>query len=41
MIPFVERWIGMFWLIFWIVWLAAAFASKRSVQRQAYGSRVL
>jgi len=31
----------MVWTIFWIVWLLAAFASKRSVQRQSYGSRAL
>lgn len=41
MVPFIVRWIGILWLIFWIVWLAAAFTSKRSVQRQTYGSRVL
>lgn len=31
----------MVWTVFWIVWLLAAFTSKRSVQRQTYGSRVL
>lgn len=41
MVLFIDRWIGMVWLVFWIVWIAAAFASKRSVQRQSYGSRVL
>jgi protein-S-isoprenylcysteine O-methyltransferase Ste14 len=41
MIPFVERWLGIVWTVFAIVWLAAAFASKRSTQRQTYGSRVL
>jgi protein-S-isoprenylcysteine O-methyltransferase Ste14 len=41
LIPFIERWIGDLWLVFGIVWLISAFASKRSVQRQTYGSRVL
>jgi protein-S-isoprenylcysteine O-methyltransferase Ste14 len=41
MIPFVQNWLGMLWLVFSIVWLLAAFTSKRSVQRQSYGSRVL
>ena len=41
MIPFIDRWIGDLWLVFGIVWLISAFASKRSVQRQTYGSRVL
>jgi protein-S-isoprenylcysteine O-methyltransferase Ste14 len=40
-IPFIERWLGILWLVFGIVWLLAAFTSKRSVQRQTYGSRVL
>lgn len=41
MIPFIDRWIGNLWLVFGIVWLISAFASKRSVQRETYGSRVL
>lgn len=41
MIPFIERWIGELWLVFGIVWLISAFASKRSIQRQTYASRVL
>jgi protein-S-isoprenylcysteine O-methyltransferase Ste14 len=41
MVPFVVQWIGVLWLVFGIVWLAAAFTSKRSKQRQTYGSRVL
>jgi len=41
MVAFIVRWISMVWLIFSIVWLVAAFASKRSLQRQTYGSRVV
>ena len=41
MIPFIVKWIGAAWLAFWLVWLLAAFASKRTVQRQTGGSRVL
>lgn len=41
MIPFIERSIGTLWLVFAIVWLLAALFSKRAVQRQSYGSRVL
>lgn len=41
MVHFITRWIGEIWLVFVIVWLAAAFAAKRAVQRQTYGSRVL
>jgi drug/metabolite transporter (DMT)-like permease len=40
MVHFIEQWIGTAWGVFGIVWLAAAFASKRSIQRQTYGSRV-
>lgn len=41
MAPFIERWIGLFWLVLWIVWWLAAVTSKRSVQRQTSGSRLL
>ena len=41
MVAFVVRWISATWGIFWVVWLLAAFASKRSVQRQTAGSRLL
>lgn len=41
MVSFIARWIDVVWLVFAIVWLAAAFASKRSTQLQTYGSRVL
>jgi protein-S-isoprenylcysteine O-methyltransferase Ste14 len=41
MTPFIVRWISTIWGVFGLVWLVAAFASKRSVQRQSYGSRVL
>lgn len=41
MVPLIRHWISMVWLVFWIVWLLAAFTSKRAVQRQTYGSRVL
>jgi protein-S-isoprenylcysteine O-methyltransferase Ste14 len=41
MIAFVEHWIGYLWLVFIVVWWLAAFASKRSVQRQSSGSRLL
>ncbi|MGB0123578.1 MAG: isoprenylcysteine carboxylmethyltransferase family protein [Silvibacterium sp.] len=39
--PFIERWVGVIWLVFGIVWMVAAMISKRSVQRQTYGSRIL
>lgn len=38
---FIEHWIGPFWLVLWILWWLAAFTSKRSVQRQTSGSRLL
>ena len=41
MVQFIVRWIATLWLIFWIIWLLAAFASKRSVRRQTSGSRFL
>jgi protein-S-isoprenylcysteine O-methyltransferase Ste14 len=41
MVPFIRQWISMVWLVFWIVWLLAAFVSRRAVQRQTYGSRAL
>lgn len=41
MIPFIERSIGLFWLVFWIIWWLAAFTSKRAVQVQSGGSRIL
>lgn len=36
-----ERWLGWFWLAVIVLWWLAAFASKRSVQRQSGGSRLL
>lgn len=41
MISFIEHWIGYLWLAFIVIWWLAAFASKRSVQRQSGGSRLL
>jgi protein-S-isoprenylcysteine O-methyltransferase Ste14 len=41
MIPFIEHWVSVFWLAFTILWVAAAFTSKRSVQVQSGGSRLL
>jgi hypothetical protein len=41
MVAFIVQWISMLWLVFTIVWLVAAFSSKRSMQRQSYGSRVV
>lgn len=41
MIRFVEHWIGFLWLAFIVLWWLAAFASKRTVQRQTGGSRLL
>ncbi|MGH9588422.1 MAG: methyltransferase family protein [Acidobacteriaceae bacterium] len=41
MISFIEHWIGYLWLAFIVIWWSAAFASKRSVQRQGGGSRLL
>jgi protein-S-isoprenylcysteine O-methyltransferase Ste14 len=41
MIDFVEHWISYAWLALLIAWLAAAVGSKRTVQRQRSGSRVL
>jgi protein-S-isoprenylcysteine O-methyltransferase len=40
-IHFIERWIATFWLVLWIIWWAAAFTSRRTVQMQSAGSRVL
>lgn len=36
-----ERFFGPFWLAVIVLWWLAAFASKRSVQRQSGGSRLL
>ena len=41
MIPFIEHWISYAWLVLFIVWVAAGVTSKRSVQRQTSGSRLL
>jgi protein-S-isoprenylcysteine O-methyltransferase Ste14 len=41
MIPFIEHWVSTFWLAFTILWVVAAFTSKRSVQVQSGGSRFL
>jgi protein-S-isoprenylcysteine O-methyltransferase Ste14 len=41
MVVFIERWLGTVWMVFAVVWFAAALTSKRSVQRQTYGSRAL
>ena len=41
MIPFIEHWVSTFWLAFTVLWVAAAFTSKRTVQVQSGGSRLL
>jgi protein-S-isoprenylcysteine O-methyltransferase Ste14 len=41
LIPFIERWIGSFWFVLWIIWWLVASTSKRSVQRQTVSSRFL
>lgn len=41
MVHYIENSIDKIWMIFAIVWLLAAIFSKRAVQRQSYGSRVL
>ncbi len=41
MVPFIVQWISTVWGVFWVLWLLAAFTSKRTVQRQTYGSRAL
>jgi protein-S-isoprenylcysteine O-methyltransferase len=41
MAAFIRHWLGYVWVVFAIVWFLAAFTSKRSVQRQSYGSRIL
>lgn len=41
MVPFIERWIDIFWLAVIVLLTLAAFTSKRSVQRQSGGSRFL
>lgn len=41
MIDFIQHWIEYLWLAFIVIWWLAAFASKRTVQRQGGGSRLL
>ncbi len=41
MIDFIEHWISYAWLTLLVVWLVAALGSKRTVQRQRGGSRLL
>ena len=41
MVSFIEQNISLVWLVFSIIWLVAAFASKRSTQRQTYRSRIV
>ena len=41
MIPFIEHWVSTSWLAFTLLWVAAAFTSKRTVQVQSDGSRLL
>jgi len=41
MIAFIEHWISYLWLAFIVIWWLAAASSKRSVQRQSGGSRLL
>jgi protein-S-isoprenylcysteine O-methyltransferase Ste14 len=37
----IANWIGIAWLGFFILWIAAAFTNKRTVQRQSTGSHLL
>jgi len=41
MIPFIEHWVSTSWLAFTLLWVVAAFTSKRTVQVQSGGSRLL
>ncbi|HTA86515.1 MAG TPA: isoprenylcysteine carboxylmethyltransferase family protein [Silvibacterium sp.] len=41
MIPFIEHWVSTSWLAFTLLWVVAAFTSKRTVQVQSDGSRLL
>ena len=41
MVPFIEHWIGALWAGFGILWILAAFTTKRAVQVQSTGSRLL
>ena len=41
MIPFIEHGVSTFWLVFTILWVAAAFTSKRTVRVQSGRSRLL
>ena len=35
MIPFIEHWVGTSWLAFTLLWVAAAFTSKRTCRSRA------
>ena len=37
----IQRWVGMLWIGFIVVWTAAALIQKRSVRRQSTSSRLL
>jgi protein-S-isoprenylcysteine O-methyltransferase Ste14 len=41
MVPFIEHWIGALWAVFGILWILAAVTTKRAVQVQSTGSRLL
>lgn len=41
MVSFIQHWIGDLWAIFAVLWFGTALISKRSVQRQTSGSRLL
>ncbi|MBV8114921.1 MAG: isoprenylcysteine carboxylmethyltransferase family protein [Silvibacterium sp.] len=41
MIDLIEQWIPTLWLVLLVIWILAAFASKRTVQRQTGSSRLL
>ena len=41
MIAHIEQWIPTLWLVLLIIWILAAFASKRTVQRQTGPARLL
>jgi protein-S-isoprenylcysteine O-methyltransferase len=41
MVPFIEHWVGALWAGFGILWVLAAVTTKRTVQVQSTGSRLL
>lgn len=41
MLAFIDRWIGVFWIVCLALWWLSAILSKHSIQSQSSGSRVL